>query len=378
MQLHLRATAALSGFFVDTDAEDGISVELEATSGPLGLRFVGYTDGTGIDDELVDSELYCTASMTIPKRFLEEFSAFWRQINNNDPRALFSSDTDWITHENPYDLRHSSYAAILKTLTSRIDSLPEMSVPEPESWPEHMLRIVQSAYRNLQVDVFKLMSKVQWVQAQTLAHDSIVYWSDEAWSLDRKNWKLLPFYAESDDSIQPEGKPLDKAGILELIGRVGPVEDTPLSFELLGEATQLARSQPHLAYIVAVSACEVRASEVCTIAGGVYQWLSNKRNPPSVAEFATAVLPMILAERGVSFRVQAIPPELVKHLRRAVENRNEIVHRGSALADGEESEVWSMLNHVRDYLYFTYYYFGEDWALKGLSDKSQRYLQRQR
>jgi hypothetical protein len=157
----------------------------------------------------------------------------------------------------------------------------------------------------------------------------------------------------------------EDVAILQQAMTEGCVE--PIAREVLVEAMGLEHSSPRAALVLAVAAAEIGTRSYGRELRPVSEtWLVQQPQQPSVDALLSKYLPLLTTVRTRDGR-GVIPVKLRKHVREAIETRNQIVHHGGSPPDDETLKAY--LQAISDLLYILDWLDGESWALSRVSSQ---------
>jgi hypothetical protein len=172
----------------------------------------------------------------------------------------------------------------------------------------------------------------------------------------------MPQAVFGDDRAQIEPGGLVK--VAELV--VGSVTQ-PLAHEMWREAWNLHNRSPRSSLVVGIAAAEVGFKQLVALLVPEAESLVEHIPSPPLDTMIRRVLPNLPIRSGLSSE-NLCPKHIRKALIKAVEARNQVVHRGVM----PEIHLWRILMDVREFLYLLDWHAGHAWAEALLSDHTRR------
>jgi hypothetical protein len=205
-------------------------------------------------------------------------------------------------------------------------------------------------------------SVIQWRLGLRGSHQPLQGGRRLSWSFDGSEWNAIMGVggAEAQDSfsLTSMGERPQNA-VLELLEAD---ESEPLGHELLREAEGLCRTGgQRSAFVVAFMAAEVGVKNCIAELAPETEWLLTNIPSPPMMKLLQEQLPLVKAKNDFDGKVLPPPKEMCETLKKAVNMRNDIVHKGRHEKVGER--LWEVIETVRDLLYLLDYYRGHKWAL---------------
>jgi len=245
-------------------------------------------------------------------------------------------------------------------------SMAGQSSAQPTSiseFPQAIARAVRDVERRLNQHATSLAKSFRW---RCNAHGTAQVLKTELapffWSLDGTTW--FPVYSSSvfepiewqfeilDHVIEPEEGPYQAP------------DPEPLAFELLMEARQLQYDNPRSALVVAVAAAEVGTKRCLQFVDpGIAAVLESVDCPPMLD-----LLDRYYPENSTG----QIVPSIVEELRKAISERNRLVHTGKFTLSREQ--VRRRLSAIEDLLRLFDMQMGNEWAANFLTGKVRKQL----
>ena len=125
--------------------------------------------------------------------------------------------------------------------------------------------------------------------------------------------------------------------------------DVPLAHELFGEAWSQRFEHPRSALVIGIAAVEVAFTKYVGAVVPDAEWLVENLPAPPLDKMLKDYLPLLRARQTASAEKRPFPGSLFKSLKRGIELRNRIVHRGEKSPTVEMISV--VLTAVADLLW---------------------------
>jgi hypothetical protein len=247
-------------------------------------------------------------------------------------------------------------------LMSKMFEPQTTKVPVPiKDFPPEAGRAVLAVEERLNARAIALAKSLRW---RCNAHGTAQVFQDLEiapfeWSLDGKRW----FPVCGKFSIEPLEWHFE---YLDFIvdpeeGEYESLPAEPLAFELLMEAQQLQHDNPRSALVIAVAAAEV-GTKVCLkfIDSGLADILDARNSPPIVD---------LLDRYYPKDSRMGIVPTILEQLRKAVLDRNNLVHAGKFTL--RRDQLRRRLRAIEDLLRILDIQMGFEWAEKFISEKTR-------
>jgi len=220
----------------------------------------------------------------------------------------------------------------------------------------------------------QVMSTLRWRNGALRGHNDLLH-IRQYWSFNGEDWQSMPqvaAYSTLSDSAVPGVSDEVRQSVETHVFRVSSPTNEPLAHELFREAYAQRDVNPRSALLIGITAAEVGIKNCISTLVPDATWLAFEAPSPPIFRMLRdyiPILPMGLKqENGV-----LIPPQhLVTALRRGVELRNDVTHRGEEIPD--RASLDQILDSIRDILYLLDYYCGHEWALQQLGNKSRQAL----
>jgi len=148
----------------------------------------------------------------------------------------------------------------------------------------------------------------------------------------------------------------------------------PVGHELFRRAYE-GESGQRASLVMAVAAAEVGVKECIIDLAPDTEWLALNVPSPPLDKILKKYLPGLKKKCMDPNRLDEIPQSITKVLKRAMEIRNEIAHKGAPPPCS--AELIEILTAVHDLLYILDYYCGHEWALEYLSKQTKQKLRLQ-
>lgn len=185
------------------------------------------------------------------------------------------------------------------------------------------------------------------------------------WSEDRKQWHPLP----AESTVQaPESTwvavnlPL-RAHVAEMFAAG---DEEPVAHELLREAEGNLAANPRSALVLAVAALETGIKAYIATMVPDARWLAFEAPSPPVFKILSEYLPTLESRDAIP--IPPPPKRLRTLVRKAVEARNDLAHKGEVAAS---LDLEDLVDGVREILYMFDFFSGREWAL-ALADPESR------
>jgi hypothetical protein len=148
--------------------------------------------------------------------------------------------------------------------------------------------------------------------------------------------------------------------------------DEPFGFELHREAWSQRTTNPRSALLLGVAAVEIGFKEC--VAGLVPDaaWLAREAPTPQVVRMLREYLPTLPAANTIGGKVVPPPEQHLDRLKKAVNARNQLAHKGGASPTGRDLRL--LLVDMKEILWLLAYYAGSSWALHHLSLETRQAL----
>lgn len=205
-------------------------------------------------------------------------------------------------------------------------------------------------------------SVIQWRFSLRGSHKPLKGGRRLSWSFDGSDWKAIMGVGGVDAWDSFSLVPMDEQPQTAVLALLEADESEPLGHELLREAEGLCRTGgQRSAFVVALMAAEVGVKNFITELVPETDWLLTNIPSPPLIKLIQEQLPLVKAK--CDFDGKVLPPtkDMCETLKKAVNMRNDIVHKGRHEKVGER--LWKVIDTVRDLLYLLDYYRGHRWAL---------------
>lgn len=238
------------------------------------------------------------------------------------------------------------------------------TTPRLEDIPPKVAHALQAIERRLEQHATRLAKSLRWRcnahgRARVLEAPELAPF---CWSLDRRSW--FPVYGMvSIEPLEWQFEYLDSIVDPE-DGHYWPLPPEPLAFELLMEAQQIQYDNPRSALVIAVAAAEV---------GTKHCLQSLKPELRGILE-SNECLPMLrlLDQYYPKDSHACFVPWILEELRKAVFERNSLVHTGKFTLTREQ--LRRRLRAIEDTLRLFDVQMGFKWAEKFLSEQTRQAL----
>ena len=205
-------------------------------------------------------------------------------------------------------------------------------------------------------------SVIQWRLGLQGSHKPLRGGTRLSWSFDGNEWNAIMGVGGAvaqDSFLWTSMGERRQAAVLELLEADA---SEPLGHELLREAEGLCRTGgQRSAFVVALMAAEVGVKNCIAELAPETEWLLTNIPSPPMMKLIQEQLPLVKAKNNFDGQVLPPPKEMCETLKKAVNMRNDIVHKGRHGKVGER--LWEVIETVRDLLYLLDYYRGHKWAL---------------
>jgi hypothetical protein len=161
------------------------------------------------------------------------------------------------------------------------------------------------------------------------------------------------------------------AQIDEVVRRVEAGVEEPLGRQLFREAWSQVGTNQRSALVIGVTAAEVGLKRlIATLVPGT-NWLMEEIPTPPVGKILRKFLPTLQVKAKRLDGGPITPPsQLIRQIEKAVQYRNDVVHKGAAAPSREE--LAKMLRAISDILWFFDVYLGEHWAVRHVSPETKK------
>jgi hypothetical protein len=137
-------------------------------------------------------------------------------------------------------------------------------------------------------------------------------------------------------------------------------QDEPIPHVLFREAWEQRSSNQGSALMIGMTALEVGVKSLIATLIPHASWLAMQVPTPPLVQILTEYLPKLPARLFFNNEVKAPPPVILEEIRKGVNLRNGLTHRGQRPPDFEALE--SLLLAIKDCLWLFDYYAGHIWA----------------
>lgn len=196
------------------------------------------------------------------------------------------------------------------------------------------------------------------------------------YSFDRKRFEELPIRSDLKAEMLPkrdvtgENKKLQTAANF-----LGADTEAPIHHVLFREAWKCQEAEKRVSIVMATAAAEAAVKNLVSALMPDTNWLLENIQSPPLVKMVTNLIPKLQGKRNFNGLVLSPPKHVIKHLEAIVLCRNKIAHGSPPqLPADKELETW--LVGVRDLLWLTDYYNGQEWALEHISQASIEDLKR--
>lgn len=193
---------------------------------------------------------------------------------------------------------------------------------------------------------------------------------------DGETWRSVPHRLSSQIRVD---FPVSKAGFSqEIFDDVSLFSSTvaePISRQLFREAWGLRENNPRSALVIGYAAIEIGCKEFIQEVVPLASWLVVEAPSPPVDRILKSYIPT-LPSRVQGAGKAVIPDEHRRSVKRAMEARNELAHRGKLSLPADEVE--NFLRAVNDLLWLLNYHAGYEWALNYVSHDVRIHLASQK
>lgn len=234
-------------------------------------------------------------------------------------------------------------------------ALPDGVAPSPES-EAHL----DGSFKELHERLKATVQVLRWRYGLSQQFTQLLS-KGRAWSTDGSHWRgasrirgfdLLvgvPYSIKGpSDAVVRDVQKLVQDGIGEPLGR-----------ELYREACKLKQSSTRSALVLGVAAIEVGIKELISELVPNSSWLVDNLPSPPIEKLYGKYLPTLPLKAVPLGKSRALPPPLMKHVKRAVEARNLIVHTGQ---ESDGTFVHDFLLSASDILWILDVFRGFTWA----------------
>jgi len=235
--------------------------------------------------------------------------------------------------------------------------------------------VLPQAYKDFFAEISKKMNTLvintcntlKWVTGAWWLHSRLIGSTTE-WSVDGTKWNILPSKIVIGSVSWSAGLSWSADEMDEVKKMVESGESEPLAHELLREAVGLRPEYPDVALIMAVSAAEIGIKQYIGRSQPETEWLIENMPSPDILRMLREYIPKIKPQNEFLGRVVIPENSILSKLKKAVPNRNRLIHVGETKHTHEDLDA--LLSCVSDLLYLLDYYSGRDWALGHLSESS--------
>jgi hypothetical protein len=232
------------------------------------------------------------------------------------------------------------------------------------------LSVKNGAIRNLSSEMYKyVLRTMRLIRWRTNSHGRpnpirSSFYDGFKWSFDGTEWKPVAdcISFKASVTVNPQWtSQAEKFVVAETSGEL----DEPFGHELLREAWANRVANPRSSIVLAVAAAEVGFKQFASQAFPDTAWILENVPSPPLVRMLSELFPWDRLKLQTGEKKAKPPDSLTGILKKAVFLRDEIVHRGLKTLTSET--VDSVLNSVRDLLYFLDVLQGQKWALNYLS-----------
>ncbi len=224
-------------------------------------------------------------------------------------------------------------------------------------YPADLQAFMDLVYRSLSECAQRTWRLLRWRTGALSSHRVFDTVLQCRWSRDGRD-KWLPFPRRAVVSISghivPDITESIRSSVEDMLKNH---EAEPVSDELLREAWSLRSVNPRAALLLAIAAAEVGLKETFSDLVPQVEWMTTHIQTPPIDALLLHALPQLPVRRGVA----AAPPDAIRQvLKRAIEARNALAHRGEFNQTAANSD--QLIQVVRELLQQFAYYRGVSWA----------------
>lgn len=188
------------------------------------------------------------------------------------------------------------------------------------------------------------------------------------WSFDGQDWRATPGIGGMVAGMVLAFYPVHDAVQTQIENLVKNGQAEPLGHELFREAWSQRERNPRSALILGIAAAEVGFKQCIVDLVPTTQWLAENLPMPPLIQMLQEYLPILPAKCKIKGKVVSPPQHMIDTLKKGVQMRNRLVHRGRVSL--EQETLKTILVAVRDLLWLFDYYTGFDWALDFIGRKT--------
>ncbi len=185
------------------------------------------------------------------------------------------------------------------------------------------------------------------------------------WSIDGVKWTHAKDWVRAVISISSISQKYTKHNFEEIKKMLNSEDYEPLGHELWHESWILRHNSPRSALVLGVSALEVGVKAFITKLVPPSEWLCFEMPAPPVVRILEEYLPKLPVKLKINEKA-FIPEIMIRTLRKAVNMRNTVAHKGIEISSDETLN--EILTSIQMTLYLLDYYAGHSWALHNLRD----------
>jgi len=141
--------------------------------------------------------------------------------------------------------------------------------------------------------------------------------------------------------------------------------EEPVYHEMYREAWAQRRVNPRSSLVIAVSALEVAVKNMVSSVAPQTKWLVDNLSSPPIVKILKDYLPSLVVENTIGGGVQALPESVIGEIKKVVNVRNNVVHKGAHSLKYERLEEF--LTTIRDVIWLMDFYSGQSWAYDHIS-----------
>lgn len=294
------------------------------------------------------------APLAIEKPGAPGMSLSLRLLNESELKSGFEKD-DWVA-----DL--FTEESVPEDLQPRF--LSPGSKPSPEAG-----QIAIGVSTRLHGFLNAFLQVVRWRHA-VFGHHQLIRCTQGGlqWSVDSTNWQNSPWFHKATMSVENQAVPYTPDRFAEITQMLLDGDYEPVGHELLREAWNLRQSSPRSALLLGVSALEVGVKAFISAIVPDAEWMCFHVPAPPVVRILEEYLPKLPVKLTIDNEA-FIPEVILKSLRHAVRQRNEVAHQGSPVPYA--ASLNKILMDVQMTLYFLDYYAGHSWAVNNMNGNSE-------
>jgi hypothetical protein len=208
--------------------------------------------------------------------------------------------------------------------------------------------------------LIRFLRVVRW-RVGFVGHSQLVRCKLDATSLSTNGqvWRPAPCALSVSVADELYAHPYSLGLFKELDSLLRAEQSEPVAHELWREAWNLRSRSPRASLMLGLSALEVGVKAYVAASVPNAQWLCEEVPSPPVEKMLREYLPRLPSLQSEATGPLRIADSVLEKLKQAIKRRNEVTHRGDAIA---QKEVQDWLKLVRGVLYTLDVHRGHSWA----------------